>query len=651
MADNETKLIVKAAAEGTQAVIDELAKIGKTADKTAKQQKDSAKNAKSEVDRLTKTYGGVTAKVVALQKAMKDTEKGTASYEVLNRSLNKTQKEAESLTRTITILTREVGKYQERAAAFKQGMAQGSGMGEFIQRNNMGSQLGGRAVGAGARAAGGFAFGGIEGLAKGISGVPLLGGFVGSQIMQGAGMASLAMQREQIEMDMAPNMGNMEAITTARQQALEKANPMTRKQMRHLAQTRAVDGGHIGWGSTDEDRERAIREQLMPIETAENERVYEELQKVNKTLQASGYLPNISGGEALGAMDSNQFAQFINQIASASGSGIESATGAFGSLALASQTALGVNGSVSAQFLRGAEFGFGGAGSSGTQGLVDAIKDAVSLGLQGSDLQNYVAQMAGDIRNFEVNGLPLARDTITDFAKTIAATGIAGGTRRGNNVGRGLLGGIRRVGQTGPQSAGDVLALRELGGFKGGSFEDMFGALSRMEQGQFDEDQLQGYLSKLTNLGGRRAPQVVYSELNRMGGQITREDAMRMVQGIQGGELSDEHRTTLTKTLQAMQASAQKSSNMTEESIIKTAKGIVGGTSLQEQAELGTQKIGIGARWLPLTKAMERNATAMTEMSSSIAPALNTAMGTLEDMKDGIGDVVKSIQNLMDRMD
>ena len=185
--------------------------------------KASFKDVQKEIAGMREHLSGLYKEQVVVTQAMSSIDdKAGPAYEKMAERLKKVTEEAKTSERQVSSLTKafsaqaqeaeKASQLQEkRSGAFTQGLAQG-GLRmpfPFLQRGpGMGRQMAGMAVGMGISGAGrgigavgSAAFGGVQGMAQGISAIPYVGGALAGQFMTAAGYAeqNIAWQRARLE--------------------------------------------------------------------------------------------------------------------------------------------------------------------------------------------------------------------------------------------------------------------------------------------------------------------------------------------------------------------------------------------------------------------------------------------------------------------
>lgn len=219
-----TNVVIEGKAKG----LDRLAAVSKTLDagvrsllgmkKTASESEAGMRKYQKEMAGLEDRLKGVAREQLNVLKAMKGLDKASKDYEGLTKQLKSMEQEERQLARQVQLTTRAysdqaraVEDAKRRAGSFTQGLLQGAGGTDFIQRGpGMFRQAAGAAIGrAGRRFAGGALsapFTGMEGITQGLSALPG-GGLVAGQIQAAMGLAGNTLASKQAQMDLAPFLG------------------------------------------------------------------------------------------------------------------------------------------------------------------------------------------------------------------------------------------------------------------------------------------------------------------------------------------------------------------------------------------------------------------------------------------------------------
>jgi hypothetical protein len=579
MADLETKVRVSAKTQGFDKVQQESAKLQATQKVLFQAAKQGFSDSKKSVTEYRKLMGNLetqlqaTAKAqIELQESISETSKSSEVYKKLTDEMKRLDQQSNQVRKTIGLVEQafrsEAKAARESAAAsgqaggaFRQGFAQGAGMGEFVQRGpGMGRQLAGRfaggaAVGAPMGVAKGIAsmpFQGLQGLAGGLQqagaaiplglGIPAVLG--ATTMMQAAGMAGPAVQFQRQRLESAPflrGMFNQEGAAGAARQKNLAANRLTREAIEQRAKAAGdvaagrvpvrpeTQGGFFSLGATAQGVRSGIARGAAGIESPET--VRKRAENVERTrLQGEARKFGIADTERIGKRfgmaipETNELAASISQVGGGQGREMLGKGGFLETAAAAKR--MGIGPEVSGAFLQAQRRG-GIAGVTPGQGvgssqMVDAFSDATKMGLEGSEVNEYLAVIAEGISSWKTTGIPVAKDAIAGIGLSISQKGLSG--VRGAAIAQNIVGAAQGLSRGGPQSATQLMMLQTMGGFKGGG-----GA--GLEEAQIQLEQLQGDKGKM----GKKGEEFIRRVIQGYGGERTGARAELAQMGINFG--------------------------------------------------------------------------------------------------------------------
>jgi len=313
----------------------------------------------------------------------------------------------------------------------------------------------------------------------------------------------------------------------------------------------------------------------------------------------------------------------------------------------AAQRAYGVGADVSGAFLQAGRRGglVGGMGRGG-EAMAESIADAMSMGLEGSEINDYLAQMAQGIQQFQQTGIPINPRTLAALGREVAGAGL-GGVR-----GRVVAGGIQRAAQgltqRGIQSATDLMMAQTMGGFRGGGMENYEQAMMKLESGEFQGPELQEFVGGLMRAGGGGATgrQVVRQAFRGLGVQMGVRETKAFTKSIMGGELSPEEMEQAEAVRAQMKRGAREAPAGVA-GLTQQAKDILDayGGSVRRAAALQNKQNAIGAQMLPTMQNLQAS-------TLSISKAFTTlASGGLSDVTGKIEDLAKKLENVTAKME
>ena len=343
-----------------------------------------------------------------------------------------------------------------------------------------------------------------------------------------------------------------------------------------------------------------------------------------------------AGAKYLGVSE-NQALQFASGMLQAGGGGAGQLVNKDGSAAgmtktaMAASTGYGISGDISGAFLRGQKGG--GAGKGAEKDFVNAMRSAVSLGLKGSDLTNYMRQTAQGIQAFERTGLPINDASIAGMGRQLQGRGM-GGTRS-ETVSRGLMGVAQNVGMQGPQSAIEMLMMQDMFGFTGeGGVDEMAATMKKMRKGKVDKGGLKKFIESIK--GGATGGAAELQVMQAFG-------SMGIPVGDVEGLLNDDP-MAMRKVQKQLENSAKVSSGAIRR------KGTAPG-QMQRQAGLENMTADAGGKVLtPIqnleeaSKEMLKNFTSFSNVADTVSKQI---LKTTEDIGPLIADIATSLEYIV----
>lgn len=633
----------------------------------------------------------------------KVSDKASPAYKDLSKQLKDVNQEAQRVTRTITSLDRAFARQREQRQGFVQGLMQGVAPGAmtFLQRGpGMRQQMMGAAIGAGARRFVGAAPSAVGGMFQGpmaavqaLQSIPLVGGALAATIARPMQQAQQAMQAQQVRLQTMPFLGGIGlqmkagmAAQAARAPARQKAEaetlarlgtPEMEKEVRirtHNAQLELARKRAEARGLEEPEQPRGLFANPA-IERARRE--FDERSKLKQDSQQMAYIRqearkgveadvrreaeqkgSAAAARAAGrarqrvmretlgvgmgvrfGMDINAERQFRSQVQQAGGGfGITGQERRFSRTAMAAQAAFGVAGGVSGAFLQaGRRGGLLGGGGGASRALTSALSDAMKMGLEGSEINDYLAQIASGITSWKSTGIPFNKQSMADIAGTLGTMGMGG--VRGMAVAGGVSRAAEQLARTGPQSVGQVMMLRTLGGMQPGKtgMEAMEDALIRLERKQFSGKDFEQLIQGLLRAGGGGAEgrRVAYGVLQQAGIQISRGELKEMAEGASPERIEEirRQRTVGAKRAEAVAQTPQQLARMAAE-VVPSA--------LKKQAALINQQIASGNKMIGSMQNLEQMAQRLTNtVAAKVGPLLEKLTGALDDNTKSILDLAK----------
>lgn len=339
---------------------------------------------------------------------------------------------------------------------------------------------------------------------------------------------------------------------------------------------------------------------------------------------------NVAGvGVSLG-LNQLEAQQAVGQIAAAGG-GTTSDVNAQGLVGtgLRAQRLLGADSGTIGSFLRAGRRG-GLTGAAGGEGLEVAIGQAVTLGLEGSEITEFLRITAQGIDQFRNTGVPFNQQSIG--ALTAGFKG-AVGVDLARNLAQGLTGAGQRLATQGPQNAFDLLTLQAFG-FQGGGDRELGTALDRAETGDFDTQGLQNVLGLF---GNREDPRGLQRFLQRATGQTFGRGATRQLQQlIQSGDLEGavNQFLELDAGARGRQALNERGGNI--------------GRLDQQEAATQNRRLAAGRRLAPSALNFEEAGARLTGSVARLidGPLTKISEGAV-DIAEKVPKVIEGIENLI----
>lgn len=724
MAETRTDLLVQAKAKGFQEVQQQATKIIDAAAKaTASQAKGFSKLEgagrayKKEIKALETQLKDLAKQQLATTRAMEGMDKGAKVYKQLGENLKNLNTQYGKIAGMKSKLQEVFGAgaggkpltAQDMAkGGFMQGLVQG-GLHVDLQRGpGMWRQAAGMATGTMLRGFAAAPFGGVQGMQSALSGIPIVGGFLGGQFGTAMGFGEGALATQQARLGALPffgpgsgasrriaaararGAGGVAApaggflgreeierrVGTAGQQAAAgvtvtpamraAADSQYEEMKTFLAKRRARDPANwrgepteYGLGLAervkrdqieyDEPLKRRLREAAEgPIFRAEQQRRRQAAERATRTeLEApekkyreeqaragSEAARRERGrpfaevrrlGQRLGGLDEAAAIQAMTPMLQRAGGGIGAARDQnMIRAAISAQTVYGVGTETAGAFLgAGRRGGMVGARGQGGEMLAATIGDALKLGLEGSELTDYMQAMANGFESWKQTGMPINPKSIAALSSSFAAGGLGG--VRGNVLGQKFAQAGQRLTQTGVQDAIDLMMLETVGGYKGGGMEQYMGAMKKLEESNTEGPALDEMVQKLYKAsgGGATGTWTVREALSRKGMQMGVGEAELFVKSKVAPEtLTEDERTTLRLQQAQRQAVGQGA-----------PKG-VGGLAGQAEDVMGAYGGAI------------RRAAALQNKQNSIGEAL---MPTLQGLQASSANITKAFQILSDQ--
>lgn len=615
---------------------------------------------------------GVTNK---FRKSMEGAYKALAESRAARQGVGSVGKEIESLEKKILKLENAMKRADAASGAFFQGLAQGAGVGEFLQRGpGMRRQIAGRMVGRFARAPGAMIAGGMmrgaPGLLGAIQAIPG-GGVIAGPVGAAMGFAGQALQFQRQRLRAAPVLGGFglaqqiqgavqgtaqftpgqisESAERARTEFVESTTKFERRKIEQLKRGPTLPG------VTDpqryfEKREASVAETNRKSGEDAFRLRKETLEGQNRAARSAAgrdiqnrfFGPIRQAGRNLAGMNRQQAEQFAAQLGTAGGT--TDPRGMFGA-AVAAQTVFGVGADVSGAFLRAERRGGVVGGPAGAAGLTQTLADATKLGLEGSEIVDYMRETAEGIRSFAQTGIPLNPRSVAGMAQAMSTMGLQ--APRARRVAQGLFSAGQRIAQTGPTSGLDLLMLQQAG-YRGGGMQNLYDAMLQLEEGGIGGPGAQELIRTLAKSGGGGVTGqfAVQRGYKRLTGQTIglRETQILSKQAL-GQKLSPEESKRL-KTMQDQQKAAAQAPS-TPQDLQKLARVMTTkfGPNLEKQAKIQDEQLKQGALMLPAIQKLEESSTAMaTAVIDILGPSIADLATIVSDAATKLSDFLQHFQ-------
>lgn len=327
----------------------------------------------------------------------------------------------------------------------------------------------------------------------------------------------------------------------------------------------------------------------------------------------------------------------------------------------AAKTMYGIQAQTAGAFLRGGRRGglVGGTDQANEQ-FKTAINEGIALGLSGSEINQWMQQIAQGINQFQQTGIPINVGSISKLATDIGKSGLE--ATRAITMAQGISRYTQGIGGKGVQSGVDLMLLQSLGGYKGGGVEEYRAARARLEKMQFEAqgagvggiagspigEALGGILGRVGGGQGTKA-EMLQRILQRMGVQGGVEEFNRLAATLTGGQISPEQKAAMERFKEGQAAGA------TELAAIAGRGGLTGAAAytvaqrapnLQRMAAIQNQQITVGGKFVKTLQTLETNAINVSVGFQKLAGGplqdLSTAMGELSQAALETAENVKS---------
>lgn len=581
------------------------------------------------IENLETAFGGVTDQILKMNRAREEQVKTSREERAEERKLSEARRETAKADRT----ARREAAEAERAAkgSFGQGFLQAAmpSPAMFLQRGpGMRRQMLGMIAGG---AVGGMAagpFSGLGGLQQGLSALPF-GGVAAGMLGNVAGWGGQALGLERQQVGMMPFMGAGQGYLE-RVSAAARAVPPAPKRTKKTA-TGVIEDIVGSFIETEEQRD--ARETLAArgfwLKRSEGKLPPTEQQgKRQKALRRLAEERNrpfagiVGAGEkyGYGAQESMQFAQQI--LMAGGGGGEDLAASGLGTGGFALQRAYGLQAPTIGAFQMAGRRGGLAGGGGGSAAAVGTIAGAVRMGLEGSELTEYMQIVASGIESFKSTGIPFADKSIERMSGTLARVGITG--PRGTMMAGAVTSAAQNLSATGIQSPFQLAMMKHLGGFAGGGFEGAFDAMTRMESGNIATGGMESLFRERMMMGGggKRGAAFLSAELQSIGVRLPFGSAAMMGRVYEGKESTEDLKELAKIQRQLTGTAAGAPASMAD--VEKRAAGFVGaaGPNLKTQVQLQNDQLRIGQKMLPVLQSLEISTTETAKQFTRLSGGL-----------------------------
>ena len=643
--DVQTTATLQARTKGFVEASQQAAKINKAASAAAKDQLRNTKEVEKELGRMGSRLKDLARLQVSLNREMDKVDKASDLYKKLAGRMSEVNKQQSDLQRAASNVERAF-KSQEKAVTaaqmarggFAQGLLQGAapGTATFLQRGpGMARQAVGMGLGRSVRGVvGGLAgspFSGLSGIGQALSAIPG-GGLVGGPMMLAAQQAGPALAFRQSMQQLMPYLGTagMQAQFSRVNAKLSKAKIARLARKRATTQTgyeeRFIYQGdqQIGYEevfeeTTDEQLRRSEEKRLR----AKRARMLGSATATKRMLSATIVAPGVEQA----AMAKPEAMQFAAQVAQVSGGRVVEMvrrSPEFFKTAFAAKTLYGAGPEVAGAFMQAERRGglVGGAGR-GSEALAEAIGQATAIGLEGSEVNDFLGVIASGIQDWKRTGIHMNAGSITGIARGV---GESIGAVRGLAVARGMQTAATGAAMKGPQTNLDLMMM-QAAGYRGGGAAEFEQAQIALEKG-LSSEQWNTILERLIQQGGGGSTGRLYAreQFQRAGitmpGSEMQKLAREGIAGVPGAE-------QLTDAQLAEQAAAATD------------------PLARRQAAITNKQIASGDLMIKSTQDMEEAASNIaTAFSEELGPKLAELTGQIKELTKSLGPAIEKLKKL-----
>jgi hypothetical protein len=275
-----------------------------------------------------------------------------------------------------------------------------------------------------------------------------------------------------------------------------------------------------------------------------------------------------------------------------------------------------------------------GTGGGDMQGVANLIGSAVSLGLEGSEISDYLREQTGFLNQMANQGIGIDVEKMRALEGTIAQSGIAA-RWRADDIGRAFIGGAARTGREGPQSAEQFRLMRAFGFTGEGGMEEFFKARMAMQSPAMAEqlgmaspaEALSRFVEEMRVEGAGEFMQagIIQKSFGNLGVQLGPEEAMQFARGISAAEAEGTQ----------FQIDTEAASRLV---------GAMGG-SVRAEAGIEAERIGVGGQ---VAGTMQELSRTVNDLAGTFQ---NVFGGAMEVAADRLEDFTGSLERATQGMD
>jgi len=316
--------------------------------------------------------------------------------------------------------------------------------------------------------------------------------------------------------------------------------------------------------------------------------------------------------------------------------------------AMAANTLFGVDPGLSGKFLQAGRRGglVGGDGQAG-EAFQLALTNAVRLGLVGSEVPQYLQQVAAGIDQFRQTGIPMAEQSLKGIASELSEGGLQ--MPRALAVGAGIQQHVQGMGARGPTGGLDLMLMQLFGGYTGsGGAREVEQAFIRMEEMQKSGGATPELIKRLVQTGGGGAGGRLFArrQLGKMGVQVGAREMSLLGKRAEGRQLTDDEQAYLDAERGRRKAGEGLAGSLqTPAQLAKAAEAMITrmGPNLRQQAEIQNKQLAVGSRMIGVIKKMEVSATKMTNSFAQLAGEKNSILNRVVNGLGRFADAVERV--------